>query len=204
MNIFAGVELQELQRSFGVITEDPFNSNQFYVNPFSTLQYKPRNGVKYRLVYNRKIRSPRTAESSTVINDLNPFFIRKGNPNLKTEKTDDFSLIANIYNYKSSLNFTSRIKYQFSKDAIIQNITIDDEFVKTRSYINSGERKRFSAFFNFSKKIKGLGIRYAIKNSNFYNSSTSLINLQLNDVVSKDVLLGLSLENANKNVIDLN
>ena len=203
LNIFAGVELQELDRSFGVITEDPFNSNQFYLNPFSTLQYKPKNGVKYRLVYNRKIRSPRTAESSTVINDLNPFFIRKGNPNLKTEKTDDFSLIANIYNYKSSLNFTSRIKYQFSRDAIIQNIAIDDDFVKTRSYINSGERKRFSAFFNFSKKIKGLGIRYAIKNSSFYNSSTSLINLQLNDVVSKDILMGLSIENANKNVIDL-
>ncbi|WP_405575937.1 outer membrane beta-barrel protein [Winogradskyella sp. Asnod2-B02-A] len=203
LNIFTGVELQELDRSFGVITEDPFNSNQFYLNPFSTLQYKPKNGVKYRLVYNRKIRSPRTAESSTVINDLNPFFIRKGNPNLKTEKTDDFSLIANIYNYKTSLNFTSRIKYQFSRDAIIQNIAIDDDFVKTRSYINSGERKRFSAFFNFSKKIKGLGIRYAIKNSSFYNSSTSLINLQLNDVVSKDILMGLSIENAKKNVIDL-
>jgi len=203
LNIFAGVELLELDRSFGVITEDGFNRNQFYLNPFSTLQYKPRKGVKYRFVYNRKIRSPRTTESSTVINDLNPFFIRKGNPNLKTEKTDDFSLITNIYNYKSSLNFTSRIKYQFSKDAIIPNIDINDEFVKTRSFINSGERKRFSAFFNFSKKIKGLGIRYAIKNINFYNASTSLINLQLNDVVSKDVLFGLSLENSNKNVIDL-
>ena len=203
LNIYAGIELQELDRSFGVISEDSFNSNQFYLNPFSTLQYKPKNGVKYRLVYNRKIRSPRTAESSTVINDLNAFFIRKGNPYLKTEKTDDFSLIANIYNYKSSLSFTSRIKYQFSKDAIIPNIDIDDEFVKTRSYINSGERQRLTASFNFSKKIKGIGIRYTIKNTNFYNASTSLINLQLNDVVSKDVLFGLSLENANKNVIDL-
>ncbi|WP_179319180.1 outer membrane beta-barrel protein [Winogradskyella helgolandensis] len=203
LNIFSGIELQELDRSFGVITEDPFNSNQFYVNPFSIVQYKPQNGVKYRLVYNRKIRNPRTSESSTVINDLNPFYIRKGNPQLKTEKTDDISLIANIFNYKSSLNFTSRIKYQFSKDAIIQNIAIDDDFVKTRSYINSGERQRLSAYFNFSKKIKGLGIRYAIKNSSFYNSSTSLINLQLNDVVSKDILMGLSIENANKNVIDL-
>ena len=203
LNVFAGIELQELDRSFGVVTEDRFNSNQFYLNPFSTLQYKPKNGVKYRLVYNRKIRSPRTAESSTVVNDLNPFFIRKGNPNLKTEKTDDVSLIANIYNYKSSLSFTSRIKYQFSRDAIIQNIAIDEDFVRTRSYINSGERKRLTAFFNFSKKIKGLGIRYAIKNSSFYNASTSLINLQLNDVVSKDILMGLSLENANKNVVDL-
>ncbi|WP_179348335.1 outer membrane beta-barrel protein [Winogradskyella pacifica] len=203
LNVYTGIELQELDRSFGVVTEDGFNSRQFYVNPFSTVQYKPRNGVKYRLVYNKKIRSPRTAESSTVINDLNPFYIRKGNPNLKPEKTDDLNIIANIYNYKSSLNFTSRIRYQFSTDAIIPNITIDDDFVKTRSYINSGERKRFTSFFNFSKKIKGLGIRYAIKNSNFYNVSTSLINLQLNDVESKDVSVGLSLENANKNVVDL-
>ncbi|WP_055444449.1 outer membrane beta-barrel protein [Lacinutrix himadriensis] len=203
LNIFSGVELQELDRSFGVITEDPFKSSQFYLNPFATLQYKPRKGVKYRFLYNRKIRSPRTNESSTVINDLNPFYIRKGNPYLKTEKSDDFSLIANIYNYKSSLSFTSRIKYQYSTDAIIQNIAIDDAFVKTRSYINSGERKRFTSFLNFSKKIKGLGMRYAIKNTYFYNESTSLINQQLNDLVSKDFLLGFSLENSNKNLIDL-
>jgi len=203
LNIFTGIELQELDRSFGVLTEDPFNSSQFYVNPFATLQYKPRKGVKYRFVYNRRIRSPRTSESSTVINDLNPFYIRKGNPYLKTEKSDDFSLIANIYNYKSSLSFTGRIKYQYATDAIVQNIAIDDAFVKTRSYINSGERKRFTSFLNFSKKIKGLGMRYAIKNSNFYNASTSLVNQQLNDVVSKDFLIGLSVENSNKNVIDV-
>ncbi|MBU2939818.1 outer membrane beta-barrel protein [Lacinutrix sp. C3R15] len=203
LNIFSGVELQELDRSFGVLTEDPFKSSQFYLNPFATLQYKPSKGVKYRFLYNRKIRSPRTTESSTVINDLNPFYIRKGNPYLKTEKSDDFSLIAIIYNYKSSLSFTGRIKYQYATDAIIQNIAIDDAFVKTRSYINSGERKRFTSFFNFSKKIKGLGMRYAIKNSNFYNESTSLINLQLNDVISKDFLLGFSLENSNKNLIDV-
>ncbi|WP_299098235.1 outer membrane beta-barrel protein [uncultured Winogradskyella sp.] len=203
LNILAGIEFQELERSFGVITEDKFNSTQFYLNPFSTLQYKPKKGVKYRLVYKRKIRSPRTAESSTVINDLNPFFIRKGNPNLKTEKNDDFLLTANIYNYKSSLNFTSRIRYQLSQDAIISNIAIDEEFIKTRSYINSGTRKRLTTSFNFSKKIKGLGIRYIIKNNIYYDSYTSMINLQLNDVVARDLSLGLSFENANKNFIDL-
>ncbi|NRD20685.1 outer membrane beta-barrel protein [Winogradskyella eckloniae] len=202
-NVYTGMEFQQLDRSFGVVSENPFNSTQFYLNPFSIFQYKPKRGIKYRLVYNRRIRSPRSSESSTVINDLNPLFIRQGNPNLKTEKTDDFTLTANIFNYKSSLNFTGSIKYQFSNDAIIPNITIDDDFVKTRSYINSGNRQRLTTAFNFSKKIKGLGIRYTLKNSNLYNAYTSLINQQLNDVVSKDFTLGLSVENANKNLVDL-
>lgn len=203
LNVFTGVELQELDRSFGVVNQDNFTSSQFYVNPFSTVQYKPTQGVKYRFVYKRIIRSPRTNESSTVINDLNPFFIRRGNPDLKTEKNDDFSLLANIYNYKSSLNFTGSVKYQYSQDAIISNIAIDDEFVKTRSYINSGNRKRLTTAFNFSKKIKGLGVRYALKTNSFYDAYTALVNLQLNDVVAKEHLMGLTLENSNKNAMDL-
>lgn len=203
LNIFSGVELQELKRSYGVITEDSFDKSQFYLNPISTIQYKPSKGEKYRLNYRRIIRSPRTFESSTVVNDLNPYFIKKGNPNLKTEKKDDYTLTANIYNHKSSINFNGKIQYQFSKDAIVQNIDIDDDFVKTRSYINSGNRTQFLASFNFSKKIKGLGVRYAIKNRNFYNTSNSIINLQLNDVASKDFLIGFLLENTNKNRLDL-
>ncbi|MDO7173158.1 outer membrane beta-barrel protein [Mariniflexile sp. AS56] len=202
-NIFNGLELQYLNRTFGVINDVTLSKHLVYLNPVSTIQFKPKKGSKYKLVYKRIIKNPRSSESSTIINDLNPYFIRQGNPDLKPEKMDDISFIANIFEFKSNLNFTSKISYQFSKDAIVQNIDIADDFVKTRSYQNSGNRERFSSEFSFGKKINGLGLRYTIKNKNLYGTSNSIINLELNDVISKDFLIGLALENNNKNVIDL-
>lgn len=202
-HLFNGIELQYLNRTFGVIDQGHLSKNSAYINLFSNIQFKPKKGSKYRLAYKRVIRNPRSSESSTVINDLNPYFIRQGNPNLEPEKIDDISFRANIFDFKSSLHFSSKISYQFSKDAIVQNIDIADDFVKTRSYLNSGNRERLSTLFSFGKKINGLGLRYTIKNKNLYGTSNSIINLQLNNVTSKDFLLGLTLENNNKNVIDL-
>lgn len=202
-HLFNGIELQYLNRTFGVIDQGHLSKNSAYLNLFSNIQFKPKKGSKYRLAYKRVIRNPRSSESSTVINDLNPYFISQGNPDLKPEKMDDISFSANIFDFKSALNFSSKISYQFSKDAIVQNIYIADDFVKTRSYLNSGNRERLSTLFSFGKKINGLGLRYTIKNKNLYGTSNSIINLQLNNVTSKDFLLGLTLENNNKNVIDL-
>jgi hypothetical protein len=203
LNTFAGIEFQDLNRDFGIVDEESIKRSQFFINPISFIQYKPKNGTKYRLTYRRLIRNPTSSESSTVINDLNPFFIRTGNPNLKPEKRYDYLFTGNIFDYKSSLNFSSKIQYQYTQDAIVQNIEIDDNFIKTRTFQNSGVRERLSTLITFGKKIKGLGLRYNIKNTNLYNTSNSIINLQLNDVVSRDYMVGLSFENSNKSVVDM-
>ncbi|MGB5419651.1 outer membrane beta-barrel protein, partial [Algibacter sp.] len=202
-NIYNGLELQDLTRTFGVLDEISIVKGQAYLNPISTIQYKPKKGSKYRFSYKKTIRSPNSSQSSTVINDLNPYFIRKGNPNLKTEKLDILSLNANVYNYASSVSFYSRIQYEHAKDAIIQSIDIDEDYVKTRSFQNSGNRTRLSSVLNFSKKIKGLGLRYSIKNRNDYRTSNSIINLHINEVISRDYFLKFDLENYNKNVLDV-
>lgn len=203
LNIFSALELQDLSRNFGIITEPSITKHLFFLNPISNILYKPKKGHKYRLAYKKVIRNPRKHESSTVVNDLNPFYIRQGNPNLKAEKMNEIALTANVFNFKSSTTFYSRILYQHATDAIVQSIDIDDSFVRTRSYQNSGNRKVFTTNFSLSKKLKGLGVRYTLKNKNAYRTSNSIINLELNDVTSKDFFVGLLLENSNKNVVDL-
>ncbi|WP_299556855.1 outer membrane beta-barrel protein [Seonamhaeicola sp.] len=203
INIFSAVELQDLNRDFGVIKEVSVKKGLQFLNPMAFIQYKPKKGSKYRFSYKRLIRNPTWNESSTVINDLNPYYIRQGNPDLKAEKMDELTLNANIFSFKSSTSIYGRIQYQHSKDAIVQSIDIDDDFVRTRSFQNSGDRKRLTANISYSKKLKGLGVRYTIKNRNTYRTSNSIINLQLNDVTSKDFFVSFLLENTNKNTVDL-
>ncbi len=203
LNVSTGFELENLTRTFGEKNVDLIVKNQNYINPTVWFQYKPKTGRKYRLTYNRYIRSPSASQSNMFINDLNPYNIRTGNPDLKTEKTDNVRFVANIHDFKSSLSFNSRIQFQYSEDAIISVINTDEDYIKTRTLENNGNRKRLSMFVSYGRKINGLGVRYTIKNRNLYSITNSLVNLQLNQVKSKNYMFSLALENYNKSVFDV-
>ncbi|WP_276168179.1 outer membrane beta-barrel protein [Zobellia alginiliquefaciens] len=203
INTYAAMELQDVVRSFGVVKERVAVTNQLFVNPMATVQYIPKRGQKYRLNYKKNIRRPRPNESSTVINDLNPFSIRKGNPDLVAEKMDAFTISAIVHDFKSSFSFNTRVQFQYSKDAIIKSVDVDDDYVRTLSYENNGIKRRLNATLGFSQRIKSLGVRYSIRNRNFFNTNNAIINFQLNEVTSKDFLFSATLENNNKSLVDL-
>lgn len=202
ITFFSKIELQDVTRYFGIIEDPTITKSQFYVNPSALFQYKPKTGQRYRFTYNRFIKNPRTTQSTTVINDLNPFSIRKGNPDLKAEKTDALLFLANINKFSAGFNFNTRIKYTHTEDAIVQNITINDDFIKERSYENIGNRKQIYTQFSLSKKVKTLGLRYTIKNINAFETSNALVNQEINKVKTEDFTGVLTLENANKDFLD--
>ncbi|MBU2947805.1 outer membrane beta-barrel protein [Zobellia uliginosa] len=203
INTYAAMELQDVIRSFGVVNETAAVTDRLFVNPMATVQYIPKRGQKYRFNYKKNIRRPRPIESSTVVNDLNPFSIRKGNQDLVAEKMDALTLSAVIHDFKSSFSFNTRLQYQYSKDAIIKSVDVDDDYVRTLSYENNGYKRRLNASLGFSQKIKRLGVRYSFKNRNFFNTNNAIINFQLNEVTSKDFLFSATLENNNKSLVDL-
>lgn len=203
LNISSGIELQTLQRNFGEINKTSFIREELYVNPFFFFQYKPKRGKKYRFTYRKFIRAPRPTQTNPFLNDLNPFSIRTGNPDLKTEKTNSFLLIANINDLKSTISFNARLQYLHSQDAIIRNVSIDEDFIRTSSFQNNGTKERFLAQFNFGKKVNSLGLRFNIKNRFKYNTVNSVVNFDLNKVVSEDFLTSFIVQNSRKRKMDL-
>ena len=203
LNIASGLELETLGRNFGQVDEIQFNKEELYLNPYFFFQYKPKRGRKFKFVYKKLIKAPKPSQTNPFLNDLNPFAIFTGNTNLKTEKVNSFLMIANIFDYKSSVNFNGRLNYQNSSDAIIRNVTINDDFIRTISYQNSGKKTRFNALTNVSKKINKLGVRFSLKNKYSYNAANSVVNFELNNVVSQDFLVNFLVQNTNKRKIDL-
>ena len=202
-NFYSAISFQDLNRSYGVVTDDLIRKNQNYFNPIAFIQYKPKKGYRYRLNYSKSVVTPKPSQSSTVVNDLNPNFLRVGNPELEPEKLHNLALLAVVNNYKSGVSFWSRIQYQYATNAIIQTISIDDDFIRARSYENEGNRKRLNANIRFSKKINTLGLRYTIRNNSIYNTSSSIINQELNQIISRDYRFATILENIRKNKIDV-
>ncbi|MDO6854106.1 outer membrane beta-barrel protein [Cellulophaga lytica] len=203
LNTYAAIELQELSRSFGVLTQANRVSSDLHINPIANIVYKPVRGQKYRLNYRKTVRNPNSFQSSTVINDINPYSIRKGNPDLNAEKTNAFTLNTVVHNFKSDLSFNTKFDYLNTTNAIIRSVTIDDDFIKTISYQNSGKKERFNSNISFGQKLKNIGLRYTFKNRNTYTSANSIVNLQTNKVKSTDIMLSLLLENNNKSTLDV-
>lgn len=202
-NLLIGSELQNLYRDFGLVDAEKYKKNQVYLNPKISFRYKPKNGKNVSLNYKRVIRSPRNSQSAPVINDINPFNIRKGNPDLYTEKIDNLNIIATAYNHKTTLSYYSKINYQHIRDAIISNLVIDDDYVTTRSFQNYGNQDKVFAEFSLNKRIKKLGIRYNAKVEGVYKTYNSIINLEINDITSKEYIVGSFIENNKKNFLDL-
>lgn len=201
-NLNMGSGLLNLYRDFGQVGAEQFNRYQTYFTPTMSLRYKPKRGHNYSVRFRRSIRSPRNYSSSPVINDLNPYYIRKGNPYLNTEKVDDLNFNVSTHKFKSALSIYSKINLQRINDAIIPSLEISDDFVQTRSFLNQGRQERASAEFNVNKRVKSLGIRYNFKTKGIYKTGKSIINQELNGVKSKEYLVGLSIENNNKKAFD--
>lgn len=203
LNISTVLELQNLRREFGQVNDTQFINEQLFLNPSFFFQYKPQRGRKYKFVYKKLIKAPRPSQTNPFVNDLNPYFIRTGNVDLRPEKVNSFLLLLNINDLKSSVGFDAKLQYSHSKDAIIRDITIDDDFIRTSSYQNNGKKEQFKTEGNFTKKFAKLGIRLSLKNKYLYNSSNSLINFNLNTVVSEDFSTNFIIQNNRKNKVDL-
>lgn len=203
INISTGLEFQTLNRSFGEVDKQQFKREELYVNPYFFFQLKPKRGKKIRFIYRKLIRAPRANQTNPFYNDLNPYVIFTGNPDLKTEKTHSLLAIANVHDFNSSLSFNGRFQYLISSDAIIRNVSIDDNYIRTISYQNSGNKTRFNALTNFTKKVNNLGIRLSIKNKFSYNSVNSVVNFELNNVISQDYLVSFLIQNNRKKNVDL-
>ena len=87
-----------------LVGSDPILHNYSYLNPSASFRYKPKKGINYRLIYRKTVRSPNNYQSSPVINDLNPYLIRMGNPNLDPQKFDNLTFNSSIHNFKNSLS----------------------------------------------------------------------------------------------------
>lgn len=202
LNISFANEYENLRRVFGNITNNDFVRENTFFNPSFFIRYRPKKGQTFRLSYNRNIRPPRSYQINPFVNDINPFFITTGNPNLEVEKVNNFLAIFNVFNHKSAVTFNGRLQYQLFKDAIIRNVEIDDDFVRTTSFSNSGDKEVFKGRFGLNHKLKSLNLRYSFRNSYQFNKVNSIVNFTLNNVVSDIFDVRFVLENFKKKRFD--
>lgn len=202
ITLTTGVSILYQQLSIGAENEENFKSKQTYFNPELRFRYRPERGKYIYLNIKKGIKIPSINQMSPVVNNFNSLNIWVGNPTLTPEEKINLSGILNRYNFASGFNFASKLSYFHKTNSIIRTEFTDDLGVRYNSFENYGKTDNFNLRFDFGNRIKAIYLRYQIVASGGLSNYNTRVNGDLNKTNSKDILLGFSLQNNNKNNFD--
>lgn len=123
----------------------PLDYTEFNLMPDAGLTWKFRH-VDLTASYSRKVRRPRMYQLNPFADIRNPYNISKGNPNLKGEKTDIYSVVCSwTPAVKWMRNLKLTVSYSDAENLISRIVTADAAGVSTSTYCNIGSRSMVNA-----------------------------------------------------------
>jgi hypothetical protein len=146
----------------------------FNITPGFNLSYYHKTKGNFRFNYNGNTNQPSLAQRQPVIDNSNPLFLRSGNPNLRPEYNNQFSL-----------------KYSRSNRARARSVTVSIDFSNTFNKITDrvqydSEGKQFSKPENVEGNYRGnLNLGY-----NFNLSQKSKSSVGINGNINKSRTVG--------------
>lgn len=122
--------------------EKNFDTDYFDVVPNVTLSYQLGMAKQLRLGYNMRIHRPGIWYLNPYVNDANPEQIYYGNPDLDSEKTNNFNL--NFSSFSQKLNINGSLSYSFVNNSIERYTFLDPENprITHSTYGNIGKRRQ--------------------------------------------------------------
>ena len=204
LNLTIGTEFQNVRQDFGLEGSPEFNKNYSSFNPSVRLRYRPKQGSWMVVRLDKQMNLPSLNQVSPVINNYNPLFISTGNQNLTPEDRYSAFVMYGMFDFVSGFNFFSNINYSYTENAIINSQNTDVATrVRTSSYLNLGTRDNFNGGINMGKRMTSVGMRYNVGVGGSMSNYQSVINGINNKTNTKGVNMSLTLENNNKDNIDL-
>ena len=123
-----------------------FDVDYFNMVPSATVSYQLKPSQQLRLGYSLRIYRPSIWYLNPYVNDVDPYNISYGNPNLKPEKSNSFNLNYSFFSQKYTLN--ASVNYSYVNNSIERYSFIDPAKPEVRqsTYDNIGSRKQATAF----------------------------------------------------------
>lgn len=116
-----------------------FNNHLFNVIPYVTLAYKLKESQNLKVSYTQRLSRPGIWYLNPYVNDIDPFNINYGNPNLDSELSHAFSADYGYFSQKYNVN--ASLSYHLLNNGIERVSWVDTEGVTTTTYKNIGHRK---------------------------------------------------------------
>ena len=153
--------------------------NFFFVLPSFNISYDIFN-----LSYQTNYREPSMGNLQPVVNNTNPLFIRKGNPDLKPSYNNSLNLTVRKYDTKRFMTYNVGFNGSITKDATVISRTLNSSGVQTTLPINSSGIWSIGNNLSFQKDWKlsnNRQISFIASNNSSFNQSLVMLNQTKSD-----------------------
>jgi len=130
-----------------------YHYTQHLVNyyPVIRLAYNFSRSRSLNINYNGNTNQPNYQQLQPIADYSNPQYITVGNPDLKPEFTNTFSLRYNNFDFITGDVFFSNISFSFTKDKIVNNIFNRGPGIQETHYLNADGYFSAIGFYTYSK-----------------------------------------------------
>ncbi len=181
-NYSLGLAVQPATISSNSITGKT-NFTQHLVNyyPVVRFAYNFSRSRSFNVNYNGSTSQPAYSQLQPIYDYSNPQYITLGNPNLKPEFTNTFSMRYNNFDFITGNVFFGNLVASFTKDKIVNNV-FDRGFGRQETqYLNADGFYTVSGFYNISKPIQGRKYVFNLGGNVTYNHNIGFVSNQKNE-----------------------
>ena len=144
LKVEARAEGTSLSAEFAHAPEMNFSTNYFDVVPNGTVSYQISMAQQIRVGYNMRIQRPGIWFLNPYVNDTDPQNISYGNPNLDSEKSNNFHMNYSFFDQKFNMN--ASLNYSYVNNSIESYTIVNENGVSEQTYGNIGKKHNAGLF----------------------------------------------------------
>jgi hypothetical protein len=203
-NITIGARFKRSTLS-GIIDENPQKIRNHYSAVLPNAYYTYRFGLSenLNLNYYSDLNEPKLQQLQPIVNNTNPLSIYTGNPNLRPETMHNLNMSYMRYN---AFNFTmlhASLMTNYTHNKITEALSIDSSLVRYYAPINIKNEVTTSGRLEYETPVRPLKIKTRLVLRGNINQGYTVVNNTSNQVRRNGYGYNFSVENRNKDVIDL-
>jgi hypothetical protein len=144
--------------------------------PRANFVYKFNANKRITLNYNGSTRQPSIQQIQPVEDNTNPLFLQVGNANLKQEFNHRLNLNMNNYQVLKNRGYWLGVNYNFTDNAIRNNLQTNTEGKTISQYINADGNYNYGGNIGYNAKINKIDLQVNVNYGYNRNNNISFVN----------------------------
>ena len=185
------------------LTGTSIENNNVSFLPRLSYRYQFSGSKRLSLDYNTSVREPSLEQLQPIVDNSDPLNIYIGNPDLQNEYRHTMRLSFFNFDQFSFSNFFAFLNFNYSRNKIVNESLVDEQFVRTTRPINVENDLGVNSNMSYGRPIRALGVKVEASTRLGYNRSILFINEVENISNRLNSTLSFSVENRSKSNYDL-
>lgn len=198
-----GTDFQLIDLKNNDFSIEPLEKTFKNILPNASLNFSIDKHTRLMSRYTTQIEVPSVEELQPVLQNNDPLNIYIGNPNLEAAYKHSLDFRLSYFNMFYFRSFFIGGNIGYKNNAIVNQISIDENLVRTTKPINNGNEISTSGYFDFKTPIPGIDLKVRTNGNANYTKSNLLINDFLDKVHNLNWTQTFELENKDKEYFDL-